>query len=389
MSIEFSVSSTFYSTGVVANITLETALAEANFAFYLFKDGLRIARHHYSEEATVFFPIEEMAAGTYRVSGFVIDKNTSAKSSKYSKSISVDPKRLPPFPTAAKRQIRLKEWGVNCDLWKTPGSQYIARTENLPNDYYRVRTNSSGFIISGRNWEAPRLPSETWIFLGDSFLECLMIPESVRLTARIEKKLSQAGLQVQCLNGGYSGATTLHLVNVLLNKVISLSPARVFFFVPTNDARVLDLPGGYWRDDKLHSPFSPAHNRSEESYKERSNDQSLPALLELVHTICTNWRIKLTLVTTPHRHIGYSHDEWLQRRFPAEQHFKKIAKRRSGINSTVRRFASTMSLPLIDLERLAKDYKKYSYDDLHLTAQGSELISDLLINEFMKTQKKA
>lgn len=381
MSIQFTVSQTFYATGVVASITLETSLTEPEYAFYLFKDGERIARRNYSKEPTVFFPIDDVAAGSYKISGFVLEKDTEKKSSKYSKPIDIDPTRLPRLPVASKRQIRLKEWGINCDLWKCPDPQYITRSENLPDDYYRVRTDNSGFIISGKDWRNTSAPSEKWVFLGDSFLECLMLPESMRLPARIEAAINNdMNRRVQCLNGGYSGATTLHLLNVLLNKVVPLSPARVIFLVPTNDARVLDLPGGYWRDDKLHSPFTPVFTQSDEPYKERNDGRSLSGLLELVHTVCIHWRIHLTLATTPHRHVGYAHDGWLQRRFPAEPHFKKIAKQRNNVNSEVRKFASTMSLPLIDLEKIAKDYKKYSYDDLHLTAQGAELISAQFIS---------
>lgn len=384
MSIDFSVSLRTSSTGIIAEIEPQGNLIDPEFAFYLFNGKERVARKPYSKETTVLFPLDKLPAGNYRVSGFIIEKFSGIKLSKYSKTIKVDPRQLTPPSNSIKRHIRLKEWGVNYDSWKRPATAYLARTEELRDDYYRVRTDANGFIVSGQRWNEQNVAKETWIFLGDSFLECLLLPESRRLSAIIEQELNKQGHRIRCLNGGYSGATTLHLVNVLINKAIPLTPTRIIFFVPTNDARALDLPNGYWRDDKIHSPFAPSSSTPENAPGVMHNEHSLIGLLELVAAACSHWRIQLILATTPHRHLGYSRDEWLQRRFPSEAYFKKIAKKRSAVNSQVRKFASLMSLPLIDIEKMAKDYKKYSYDDLHISENGAPLIANYFLDAIQK-----
>lgn len=375
MAIEFEVSQHFFSQGVVASIELTSKEADYVYAFYLVRNGERIARKPYTGEKTVFFPMDTVIEGEYRVTGFILEKGSAHKVSKHTPPQKIKPQNLPQFPSPIKRSIRLKEWGQHCDEWKRPSPAYLAGAENLVDDYYRLRTDESGFIVSGKDWSKSRHPKEKWVFMGASFLECLYLPESERLTALIEKKLNAAGHLVQCLNGGYSGATTLHLVNILLNKVVPIKPSRVVLFVPTNDARVLELAGGYWRDDKLHSPFTPP-TAPADTYGGKYGEKSLIGLLELALVICTHWRINLTLATTPHRHMNYALDGWLQRRFPAEDYFKKVARKRSAINNSVRRFASAMSLPIIDLEKMAKDYRKYSYDDLHLTPYGAEALAN-------------
>ena len=80
---------------------------------------------------------------------------------------------------------------------------------------YKFRTDRNGFMITKESAESINSESnyEKWCFLGASFIESLYTKDGFRFTDFMKKRCIETGITVSLLNGGYSGATTLHKVN--------------------------------------------------------------------------------------------------------------------------------------------------------------------------------
>tara|TARA_R110000796_G_scaffold252457_1_gene386866 strand:- start:20 stop:496 length:477 start_codon:yes stop_codon:yes gene_type:complete len=155
------------------------------------------------------------------------------------------------------RVVRLKEWGCNLKTFKRPsGKQISLATSELEEKDYDLNTDVNGFITNSLLSDRC-LREKDIVLLGDSYVESLFVDEDRRMNAVIEKLAPN----VNVLNGGYSGATSLHLVNIVVNKVIPLNPAYVVIFVPTNDQRVQFIENGYWNKDFRLSPLARISHR--------------------------------------------------------------------------------------------------------------------------------
>ncbi len=272
----------------------------------------------------------------------------------------------------AQRTIRLKELGANVDKYTGPSPDYLTKTDGLAAGTFRLRTDANGFVISG---DPPLEGGETWIFLGDSFVESAYVAEDARFPTLIERQLRAAGRPVTCLNGGYSGATTLHLFNILMNKILPLKPARVLFFAPTNDTRAFAHPGGYWCNYELFTPIMPPDS-TRPAVSRVENAQAL--ILELFVSACAMAGIGLVLATSPHRTQNEADDPWLAKRYNRKA-FQATIDARRDCNAVVRELAGRHGIPLIDLEAMNADYASVSYDDVHLHEAGSAVIAAQII----------
>lgn len=278
------------------------------------------------------------------------------------------------------RVIRLKEWGCNKKTSKKPAENQIANaTRDLEAKNYALTTDSNGFIINGsRKVGAAR--SKNLVLLGDSFIESLFVDEEKRINAVLEERFSDFNV----LNGGYSGATSLHLLNVISNKVIPLNPDFVVFFVPTNDQRIRTVANGYWNKDPRLSSVIPSSKASEliDDYPVTSFNSSVEKMLEIIHFTLNVFGIKHCFGTTPHRQKIHEEDEWFKIKSLNLRSYSVKVSQRKQVNSICRNFCLERKIALIDLEAELADFNHYFYDDLHLTNQSSptvgEIISDRL-----------
>lgn len=272
-----------------------------------------------------------------------------------------------------KRHIRLKEWGINKDITKTPSLEY-AEPRSMEVKPYRIRTDENGFILSGNeNIEY----NELEIFIGDSFVESVFVEEEKRFTAVLERIYAEKGERVKCLNAGYSGATSLNLLNVIINKIIPLKPRRVWFFLPTNDTRCFSLENGAWSNDKHLSPVIPQGLVSS-CYD--FNKKDIRRILSLIHHALSTFDIDFVFVTTPHRYGSFDND-YLKFKFRNENNFKRVSNLRLAINEVIRTYSSKKGLKFLDLEKTLAPFEQYSYDDLHLNEYGALKVAKL-IEEF-------
>jgi hypothetical protein len=274
------------------------------------------------------------------------------------------------------RVIRLKEWGCNKKTTKKPAHNQIQNaTRALETKDYALNTDSNGFIVNGsKNGENAR--TKNIVLLGDSFIESLFVDEDKRINAILEKQFTDFNV----LNGGYSGATSLHLLNVINNKVIPLNPNLVIFFVPTNDQRIRAVENGYWNKDQRLSSVIPSGKGLElvDDYPETSFCSSVEKMLEVIHFTLSNYGIKHCFATTPHRQKLDEDDEWFRLKSINFKSYGAKVSQRKQVNNVCRAFCQEKNLSLIDLEAELSDFNHYFYDDLHLTNQSSPIVGDII-----------
>lgn len=273
------------------------------------------------------------------------------------------------------RVIRLKEWGCNQKTFKRPSEKQISvATSGLEDKDYALNTDSNGFIINSllSNREER---NKSIVLLGDSFVESLFVDENKRLNAVIEDLASD----VCVLNAGYSGATSLHLINILINKVVPFSPDYVVVFVPTNDQRIQSLENGYWNKDLRLSPLVTLGKQStlSDDYKNKTRLKSVEKALKTIHFLLDNYHIPHCFVSTPHRHAIGNCDKWLNKVGIDSQRYSRKIKQRKEVNLTCRKFCKKYYIDFIDLERQIDD-SEFFYDDLHLTSESSLLVGKVL-----------
>lgn len=284
-----------------------------------------------------------------------------------------------------RRSLRLKEWPPLCDTQQRPTPGYLAATDGSLRDIeYRVRTDADGYIV------APPVDFEgttdTFIFFGDSFVESTYVPEAQRFVAEIQCMLREFGLRAQCLNAGYSGATTLHLLMSLLGKVGPRPATTIVLVIPSNDAFALIKAGGYWcRGDKRYAPILPVPEGVDVPAQPLALDD-LRAVANLFVDTCRRLRLPLLLATFPHRTATFGSDPWLQRRFKSAANYERTQAWRRSVNAVGRSIAKRLSVPFCDLEEIASMQIEWFYDDLHLNEVGSRGIARIL-GEFLFKQR--
>jgi lysophospholipase L1-like esterase len=116
-----------------------------------------------------------------------------------------------------------------------------------------LRVDRQGFIMPSKVHDHPDL---TIAFLGGSTTECTYVDEDNRfpyLAGRLIEQ--QTGLKVNSYNAGRSGANTLHCLNILMNKVVSLNPDIVVLMENINDLAILMYEKTYWNTNPSRSPI--------------------------------------------------------------------------------------------------------------------------------------
>ena len=287
-----------------------------------------------------------------------------------------------PARAPVRRSIRLKEWRPSQDALLQPTPAYLAATDgSLTDAACRLRTDGNGFILAPETLDHFE---ESLVFLGDSFVESVYVPEDKRFPAATQSTLRSAGLGVHCLNGGYSGATTLHLLLALLAKVGRSPRTSVCLVVPSNDALALAKKGGYWcRDDARYSPIVPIPE-SAKAGNQPFDVADLTSVLNLFVDTCRRLRLGLILATFPHRTASFESDPWLQRRFATAANYARLHSVRARVNDAVRAVARRLALPLLDFDAQLSTRTTLFYDDLHLNVSGSERAAELVADAWLK-----
>lgn len=279
-----------------------------------------------------------------------------------------------------KRQIRLKEYRPNSDHWVTPSSEYLERTDgSLGVGPFRCRSDKNGFIITGNF--VPE-SAEPLVFLGGSFVESIYSAESNRFVSSVERSLNDASCFTRCLNGGYSGSTTLQLLNVLTNKIYPLvgPGGTVVLFGPHSDRDYLYRQGTYWSDTERGATIVPP---PETGHPDIPRGRAAAVLVfRLLAMTAGHLGLRLVLATSPYRTGDYGSDPLFARNYHGRQDwFRAGMLRRGHFTSVVRETAAEFGLPLIDAEAFIGGNPAYFYDELHLNEGGQRHLADFVARE--------
>jgi lysophospholipase L1-like esterase len=162
--------------------------------------------------------------------------------------------------------IKLAEHLPNADFTIIPIDDYIAKTENLIQKPYRVRTDSNGFII-GPNNIINKNDSIEIIFFGGSTTECLFVDEENRFPYLVGEILSKKnGKQIIVRNAGVSGRNTIKSTIDLIGRGIPLHPRIVVLMENVNDLSQLVHTGSYFEGPNTRAIFLESEPEPEKPY---------------------------------------------------------------------------------------------------------------------------
>jgi hypothetical protein len=279
-----------------------------------------------------------------------------------------------------RRAIRLKEYPPGSVIRNIPPDWYLhAKDSTLETGEYIIRTDHNGFILAGEHY----ISSDTQIVvLGDSIVEAMYVAEHLRMCSCLEASLTRVvGVPVQVLNGGYSGATSLHLLNVFLNKVVPLKPVAVILMTSVLDADVAVRKGDYWNKDCWLEPLVDIdkHNTSRDNeFRSTPDFSSRPRLLSLFQTAGALFDIPVWFATAPHRQLFQG--EYVEKTFKDRSDFDAEVAQRRAVNAITRQFALENRAVLFDLELSMIDMHDIYYDMFHHNARGGPLAAKHFID---------
>lgn len=272
------------------------------------------------------------------------------------------------------RMIRLKEMVLNRnDSLRPPDWYRKGCDDSLPEGPFPVRTDDNGFLLTG-NGDRAHLPELT--FVGDSFVESMFAEEPERFVSATERGLDAVGLQYNCRNAGYSGASSLQLTNLILNKIYPLggSAQTVVLFGPQTDVHIYGAPATYWADSEryapVHPPVAPKPEHIVRGFEATTRvlDISLHATKVL--------GMRTILATSPFRSAPEGTDTWLSGHLG--DGYSTVLARREMYSDAVRRAARDFDVPLLDAAAEFKDQPELFYDELHLNNKGQAVFSEWL-----------
>lgn len=277
------------------------------------------------------------------------------------------------------RHIVLREFTPLLNRLITPDEKYLSGTDgSLPAESFLLRVDKNGFLETG-NAQRGNIPI---YILGDSFSEAIFEHEEERFSSILERNLLNAGQDVRVLNGSFSRASSLHMLNVLVNKVLQRdvqAGTTVILFRPQIDVQVTDVRGSYWNEYGLYSPLHPTVFATDEMAHTEPHDlDSSQRIFETIVDICVNFGIRLILGTAPARQNARNSDPIIQSMFTSDEAWRTCMQDRATANDQVRFLAQKRSLMLIDADRHFVSSGKGLYDFTHMNRDGQRMLADLV-----------
>lgn len=317
------------------------------------------------------------------------------------------------------RYIRLKEYRPLSRILLPFPQGHLAYTDNVFTKKYPIDVDSDGFIKPSRKYARPDL---SVVFLGGSTTECMFVDEENRFPYVVGALLEQAtGKKINAYNAGMSGINSLHCLDILLNKVIPLTPRVVVFMENINDLSTLLYEGTYWNKNTTRSPIETLKKTKllgkllKETLIPNLNYayRNLRSLLEAAHgdefarargqklkvdqarltgefamnlqslvDLCKVRGIVPVLMTQANRITGHPDPVVAAyvNRFGRDagisyQDFKVIY---DAFNETIRRIGSENQVLVIDLARAVPPDKAHLYDMVHFNDKGSRYAAGII-----------
>lgn len=151
------------------------------------------------------------------------------------------------------RYISLREHRPLEDIYYIPDDSYMYHADSLIKKAYRLRTDENGFIIPSAVHENPDI---VFVFLGGSTTECCYVDEDKRFPFLFGRLVEErTNLKINSYNAGCSGNNTLHMIDILVNKIIPIKPNIGFMMENINDLVILIYENTYWNTAPWRAPI--------------------------------------------------------------------------------------------------------------------------------------
>lgn len=274
-----------------------------------------------------------------------------------------------------KRYIRLKEHEPLSEQIGWPADAYPADASLERNRPFVIRADANGFVETGNAFGAS---IGSLVFLGDSVIENAMVDERHRICSHIERALYDHGLPVKVLNGGYSGATTLHTLNVLLNKIARLRPLAVVHVSGSVDIRVCCRPEKYWSPRAEITPLVNDGAEHDETNTEFDN-VTLVRMLELFAQTGRTIDVPVWFSTTPVQRDRGS--EYITKHRENLGDLDWFYARIDELNDVKRRLFKDGVRPFFDIDRALVRPETAFYDMSHFNRRGSGRVAAAFLTE--------
>lgn len=224
-----------------------------------------------------------------------------------------------------------------------------------------MQTDDNAFIYSGRKFKS----DHKVCFIGGSFVENKFVDQGSRWFSCLEKLLLEKGIRTQVLNAGYSGATSLNVLNAILNKVINNGIDAVYYCVSSNDYSALSYDQTYWNTTKNHSNL--LLSEYDEIPKGSLKPDNFTKMIRSIHDVCCNFDIDIHFMTYPNLCGNTA---------------------LTCINDLLRTTCQDFNYSVIDTDLFMQSYKvdfeRLFHDKLHLNEEGSEIFAKILLdNHFL------
>ncbi len=326
-----------------------------------------------------------------------------------------------------KRFIRLREL--------PPNSNYLTKYNHVNNDTCSInkkgksliRTDSDGYTLPYNSTiKTSRGQTKKILFLGGSTTLLRYIEENDRFPVLVANQLNdnQTIIEYSSLNGAVSGNNSLHSSLILIGKGLNSKPEIIVMMHAINDLSILLRYGEYWNNSSSRSLIVPTSysqllskplrkffpyiaeniikplNTSLFSRKNISGEfKSItsPRVYDL-EKIKSSFRSSINmfveislanntlpiLMTQPNRVIESYNKSFsnclpdIRSIYPGMSASKYIQTYQS-FNQIVRDIAFEKRIPLVDLDKLIPKKDSHIYDSVHLTKEGSHLVSKEIV----------
>lgn len=282
-----------------------------------------------------------------------------------------------------KRTIRLREHLHNDKRIFIPDDDLLTKCPSLIREENILRSDENGFVISGNNITETK---KTTIILGDSFVTGDYISEQKRFCSLVESKdfSNQTNLFGTILNGGYSGNTTLNIINRLMNVILPMKVDTILFILPSNDTQIYRLESLYWNKSTYYSNILPDDPNISFGGFELLDVRALNNLLRLMIEISKIYNFNLIFSTTPFSK-DWDNNLFAKDRYKSKIWFLESVSTMNRLNDAVRLTANSYNIPLIDLETQLSN--EDFYDIVHLNENGSQKCADIIYDFFANKKK--
>lgn len=295
---------------------------------------------------------------------------------------------------------------------------------------YMIRIDAEGFIMPSKKYDDPDV---SIFFLGASTTECLFNEEKNRFPYLVGELLEkETGQKINSYNSGKGGNTSLHSINILLNKIMPMKPNIVVMKHNMNDLVTLLLEKTYWNNNPKRSTIITLESEIElKDYIKYKLERLIPNLvsemekisrssikirgvrdefkhlrgqkiivnedrlakefklnLETFVEVCTIRKITPVLLTQANRLKEFP-DEFVREKMAGFEkdyglgytEFKRLYDR---FNHAIRQVGEDKNVTVIDLDKMIPQERKYIFDLIHFTDLGSKTAASIISQTLLK-----